>query len=206
MLDDKKKGLKKFKISNGGGIIIYALFVLLGLVVAGIIIAWLLLDRNKKIDVDLDNGVKAKFNATLTDTELSREKDGKLLWNFQIDEAVNDRVEGKTFVKGITGKVYRADGSYFDVSADAGGMTSDNQMFYLKNNVNVVHSLDGSKIVADEVSWDQKTEVIVAVGNVEMWKDKYHARADRAESTSAFKNIHLEGNAKVEQIDKQQEE
>lgn len=202
MSDEKKKVFKKVKMPKGSGVIVYGLFVLLGLVVAGVIIAWLLFGGKNKINVALDNGVKAKFNATLTDTELSREKDGKLLWNFKIAEAVNDKVEGKTFLKGITGKVYRADGSYFDVTADAGEMYSNNQEFCLKQNVNVSHSLDGSRILADEVSWNQKTEIIIAKGNVQMWKDKYYAKADKAESTSAFKKLHLEGNAMVEQIDK----
>lgn len=165
-----------------------------------LIITWLMFGGKSPMQVALDNGVKARFNATLKDSDIQREKDGKLLWEFHVKEAANDQVERKTILKGITGKVYRADGSYMDVSADMGEMMSNQQDFFLQDNVQAIYSLDGSKLKADKITWNQQKEIITGVGNVQMWKGDWYARGDKAVTTSAFKKIELSGNARVEKI------
>lgn len=170
------------------------------LVLAGLIIAWLMFGGKSPMQVALDNGVKARFSATLKDSDIQREKDGKLLWKFHVKEAVNDQVERKTILKGITGKVYRTDGSYIEVSADTGEMASNQQDFLLQDNVQAVHSLDASKLMADKITWNQQKGVINAFGNVQMWKGNWYARGDKAVTTSAFKKLQLTGNARVERV------
>ena len=172
-------------------------YILGAILFAAVIISWLMFGGKSPLEVSLDNGVKAKFSATLRDSEISREKDGKPLWYFKVDEIINDQVASKTFLKGIKGKVYRSDGSYVDVSADEGEMQTDSQDFCLKKNVKAVHSGDGSKMTAEEIIWEQKTEIVKATGNVEFWKDDWYVRGDKAESTSAFKKVHLTGNCKM---------
>lgn len=170
------------------------------LALSALIITWLMFGGKSPVQVALDNGVKARFSATLKDSDIQREKDGKLLWQFHVKEAANDQVERKTILKGITGKVYRADGSYISVSADTGEMMSNQQDFLLQNNVQAVHSLDGSKLSADKITWNQNKGVINAFGNVQMWKGDWYARGDKAVTTSAFKKIKLTGNARVERL------
>lgn len=170
------------------------------LALSALIITWLMFGGKNPMQVALDNGVKARFSATLKDSDIQREKDGKLLWQFHVKEAVNDQVERKTILKGITGKVYRADGSYIDVSADAGEMMSNQQDFLLRENVQAVYSLDGSKLMADKITWNQAKGLITGIGNVQMWKGIWYARGDKAVTTSAFKKIELSGNARVERL------
>ncbi|MCQ2381450.1 MAG: LPS export ABC transporter periplasmic protein LptC [Acidaminococcaceae bacterium] len=164
---------------------------------AGVVIGWLMFGGNNPIEVVLDNGVKAKFSAMLRDTEVRREQNGQLLWNFKVDEVINDQTVSKTFLKGIKGKIFRNDGTYFDIIADIGEMETDGYEFRLKKNVIAEHSQGVGRISADEIIWNKKTEIIMAAGNVQMWKDDWYAQGNNAETTSAFKKILLKGNAKV---------
>ena len=188
--------MERYKTKNGGGCLKY-FFILFGFMIAGAVIAWLIFGDKKPIEVEMDSGVKAKFNATLKDSEITREKDGKKLWDFKVEEAVSDKTIGKTSLKGITGRVYRDDGTYFDIKADNGEMKIGGDEFSLQDNVCVTHSDCNAKILANKIVWNQKTEVIIAKGNVEMWKDNWYAISDQAETTGAFKRLRLKGNAKV---------
>lgn len=175
-------------------------YILGALLLAVLIIAWLMFGGKSPMEVSLDKGVKARFSATLKDSDIQREKDGKLLWKFHVKEAVNDQVERKAILKGITGRVYREDGTYIDVSADTGEMTANQQDFMLKDHVLAVHSGDGSKLMADMITWNQPKEIITGIGHVQMWHGQWYAQGDKAITTSAFKKLRLVGNAKVEKI------
>jgi LPS export ABC transporter protein LptC len=167
-----------------------------GLLIAGSLIAWLMLGGNKPVNVKLGNGVSAQLNASLKNSVLQREKDGKKLWEFTVSEVINDNKKNIAYLKGIKGKVYRNDGSYFDVVADKGQAHMNSNDFQVEGNVKAVLNT-GGELNADKVTWVQKKELITATGHVKMLKDEYTAVADFAETTSAFKNIKLKGNAKV---------
>lgn len=168
------------------------------LMLAASIITWLMFGGMGPMEVVMDSGIKAKFAATLKNTELSREKNGKMIWHFKIDEVINDQVSNKTILKGIKGQVYRDDGSYFDVIAKNGEMKNNTQDFMVRDEVVAVLSSDKSKITADQVTWEDKKQLITAVGNVKIWKDDWYACGDKAITTGSFKKIRLVGNAYVE--------
>lgn len=170
------------------------LSVLAGLVVAGGIIAWLLLGGNKPVNVA--PGVSAQVNASLKNSVLKREQDGKKLWEFTVEEIVNDKSKNMAYLKGIKGKVYRNDGSYIDISADKGMAEINKNDFSLEGKVKAVLNT-GGELYADKITWNQKSELITATGHFKMLKDAYTATADKAETTSAFKQLKLKGNAKV---------
>lgn len=171
--------------------------VLGGLVIAAAIIAWLVFGGSAPVNVPLGDGVNAQFNASLKNSVISREKDGVKLWEFTVDEVVNDKAANKAVLKGIKGKVYRNDGSYIDIAADRGSMVIGENNFALEGNVQAVLST-GGKLLANKVSWLQEKEEITAEGEVKLYKDEWFASADKAVTTSAFKKLKLKGNAKVE--------
>jgi len=177
---------------------VFVYFVVAAILIATIIIGWLMFGGKGPLDVTLDKGVKAKFNATMRNTEISREKDGKPLWWFNVDEVVSDQTNGKTYLKGIKGKTYRSDGSYFDISANAGEMITGSQDFDLNDNVHVTHSRDGSKLLADKVSWNDKSGEITAEGHVQLWKSEWYAKADKGICSNNFNKLHFFGNSYVE--------
>lgn len=173
------------------------LFVLTGLLIAGGIIAWLMLGGNKPVTIKPGDGITAQINASLKNSVLKREKDGKLLWEFSVSEVVSNKSDNTAYLHGIKGKVYRSDGSYIDISADKGMTEISKNKFSLEGSVKAILNT-GGELYADKIVWDQDKNLVTANGKFKMRQGDYTAVADSAETTSAFQYIKLRGNAKVE--------
>ncbi len=167
------------------------------ILIAGVIIAWLMFGGSAPVNVNMGDGVSAQFNASLKNSVIKREKDGKMLWEFTVGEVINDKTKNQAILKDVKGKVYRNDGSYLDITAEKGSAVLDGNNFALEGKVQAVLS-SGGKLLADKVSWQQDKEIITATGHVKLYKDEWFASADKATTTSAFKKLKLTGNAKVE--------
>lgn len=167
-----------------------------GIVVAGSLIAWLMLGGDKPVNVNLGKGVSAQLNASLKNSVLQREKDGKKLWEFTVAEVINDKVQNMAYLKGIKGKVYRKDGSYLDIVAEKGQAALNKNDFAVEGNVKAVLNT-GGELYADKVAYNQAKELITATGHVKLVKEPYTAMGDWAQTTSAFQKLKLKGNAKV---------
>ena len=174
------------------------LTILGGIAFAAAIICWLVFGGTAPKNIELGDGVKAKFNASLKDSVIQREKDGKKVWEFTVGEIINDKITKQAILKGIKGKVYRSDGNYIDINAEKGSMKMGTNNFALEGNVKAIISNEGGKLFADKVEWIEKGEQIIATGNVKLYKDEWFASADKASTTSEFKNLKLKGNAMVE--------
>ena len=167
-----------------------------GIVVAGSLIAWLMLGGDKPVNVNLGKGVSAQLNASLKNSVLQREKDGKKLWEFTVAEVINDKAQTMAYLKGIKGKVYRKDGSYLDIVAEKGQAALNKNDFAVEGNVKAVLNT-GGELYADKVAYNQAKELITATGHVKLVKEPYTAMGDWAQTTSAFQKLKLKGNAKV---------
>lgn len=167
-----------------------------GIVVAGSLIAWLMLGGDKPVNVNLGKGVSAQLNASLKNSVLQREKDGKKLWEFTVAEVINDKAQNMAYLKGIKGKVYRKDGSYLDIVAEKGQAALNKNDFAVEGNVKAVLNT-GGELYADKVAYNQAKELITATGHVKLVKEPYTAMGDWAQTTSAFQKLKLKGNAKV---------
>ena len=167
-----------------------------GIVVAGSLIAWLMLGGDKPVNVNLGKGVSAQLNASLKNSVLQREKDGKKLWEFTVAEVINDKAQNMAYLKGIKGKVYRKDGSYLDIVAEKGPAALNKNDFAVEGNVKAVLNTGGERY-ADKVAYNQAKELITATGHVKLVKEPYTAMGDWAQTTSAFQKLKLKGNAKV---------
>lgn len=172
------------------------LAILAGVAITAAIIAWLVFG-SKPVEVETGNGVSAQINATLKNTVVKREQDGRLLWEFKVGELENDHIKKIGYLNGITGKIYRSDGSFIEINADRGSAKLDMNDFALEGKVIAVLNT-GGKLSADRIVWNQQEELISAEGNVEFYKDEWMAKADSAQTTSAFEKIKLKGHAKVE--------
>ena len=167
-----------------------------GIVVAGSLIAWLMLGGDKPVNVNLGKGVSAQLNASLKNSVLQREKDGKKLWEFTVAEVINDKAQNMAYLKGIKGKVYRKDGSYLDIVAEKGQAALNKNDFAVEGNVKAVLNT-GGELYADKVAYNQAKELITATGHVKLVKEPYTAMGDWAQTTSAFQKLKLKGNAIV---------
>ena len=170
-----------------------------GVVVAAGIITWLLSGSSQPITIGVGNGVTVQPMTSISNTTVTRDKDGVKLWEFEVVEVKQDRKNNKALLSGIKGKIYRKDGSYIDIVADKGEATLNkaNNDFAVEGNVRAVLNT-GGKIYGDKFTYKEKTKVIQAHGNVRMQKDEYTAYADFAETTAAMEKFKLKGHAKVE--------
>lgn len=181
-------------MSNRNGILLIAG----GLVIAGGIVSWLVFG-SKPINISIGNGVNVQTNVTMKDSVISRDKDGVQLWEFHVKELQQDKKNNKAVFKGITGKVFRKDGSWIDIVADSGTATLNktNNDFMVQGNVKAIGNT-GGKIYANKVIYIEKTKFVQASGNVRMQKDEYTAYGDIAETTTEMEKFKLKGHAKVE--------
>ena len=169
-----------------------------GALIAGGIISWLLYGGEVSTNVDFGNDIKGKINASLKDSVIQREKNGVTLWEFKVGEVVNDKFTDTATLKGITGKLYRDDGSYLELHADQGSMKLDSNDFIMEGNVRAVLSDGTGLLTMDRIYWEQKDHRIVAEGNVKLRKDQWSASADKVVTTSALKTVAMQGQAMVE--------
>lgn len=159
------------------------------------IICWLIYGGTAKIPVG--NGVSVAVNATMKNSTITREMDGKKLWEFTVGEASSDKDRKSVVLKGIKGKLYRKDGSFVEVAADKGVALADKNDFSLEGNVKFIDS-EGSELTTDKINYKQDKETITATGHVVMKRGIYRAFADEAITTSALESVKLKGHAKVE--------
>lgn len=168
--------------------------ILVGLFIACAVIGWLFFGGTRPVDVVIDD-VHLKTNASMKDTLLSREQDGKKLWEFKVKGLEHEKQSGKLSLLGIEGRVFKEDGTYIDVWAEKGTSNMKGNNFTLEGKVKGIMS-NGGKITCDRISWTQKGEKIDAFGNVTIVKSPYIATGDEAHTTGALKNLQLKGHAK----------
>ncbi len=166
-----------------------------GIAVAAAIIAWLMFGG--EAPKNPENIVSNAVSAIVRNTTVSREQDGKRLWEFSVEELESISGSGEAVMKGVKGKIYREDGSVIDVEAGGGRINNDDKNFALDRGVKAVLST-GGEITADEVSWNQKDDIITAAGKVKVVKDEHTAIADKIITSSKFEHFKLSGNAEVQ--------
>lgn len=169
-----------------------------GLVIAGGIMSWLLYGGDVSTNIELDNGIKGKINASLKDSVIQREKDGVKLWEFKVGEVVNDKFTNTAVLKSITGKIYRNDGTYLDITAENGSLKMHSNNFVLEGNVKAVISDGTGLLTMKRITWEQEGHKITAEGDVKLRKGPWSAAADKIITTSELKKVTMQGQAMVE--------
>lgn len=178
-------------MKNNKGILI----ILGGIAVAALIIAWLMFGGEAPQNpVDVED---TTVNARVTNTTVSREQDGKRLWEFSVEELENISGSGEAVLKGVKGKIYREDGSVIDIEAGGGRINNDAKDFALDRGVHAVLST-GGEITAEKVRWQQDKDIIEATGKVKVVKDEHTALADKIVTSTRFDHFKLSGNAEVQ--------
>ena len=141
-----------------------------GIAVAAAIIAWLMFGG--EAPKNPENVVTEVASAVVKNTTVNREQDGKVLWEFSVEELESVSGSGEAVLKGVKGKIYREDGSVIDVVAGGGKIK--------------------------EIAWNQKDDVITATGKVKVVKDEHTALADKIVTSSKFEHFKLSGHAEVQ--------
>lgn len=161
----------------------------------GLVVCWLIF--GSKLPVKVPEGTNITMGANMKNTVLSREQDGKKLWEFLVEEVNQETKNNQLYLKGIKGKIYRKDGSFIDVKGDKGQLAVSSNDFILSGNVRAELKGEGY-ITCDYVRWEQKKETITANGKVVIVKGDIKVSGDKAITTSALKQLKVIGHAKAE--------
>lgn len=171
--------------------------IVAAIVIAGAIIAWLMYGGEAPSNNPTPEKNNTGANAKVKNSTMTREVDGKKVWEFTIEEVEQVKISGEAVLKGVKGKIYRPDGSVLDIMAGGGRVKNEAKDFELNDKVVAVLS-SGGKLIAESVRWQQNEDIITATGSVRLLKDNTLATGDKAITSSAFERLKLEGNAEVQ--------
>ena len=143
-----------------------------GIAIAAAIIAWLMFGG--EAPKNPENTASNAVSAVVKNTTVSREQDGRRLWEFSVEALESISGSGEAVMKGVKGKIYREDGG-------------------VKATLST-----GGEITAEEISWNQKDDIITATGKVKVVKDEHTALADKIVTSSKFDHFKLSGHAEVQ--------
>ena len=166
-----------------------------GIAIAAAIIAWLMFGG--EAPKNPENIASNAVSAVVKNTTVSPEQDGRRLWEISVEALESISGSGEAVMKGVKGKIYREDGSVIDVTAGGGKINNDDKNFALDRGVKATLST-GGEITAEEISWNQKDDIITATGKVKVVKDEHTALADKIVTSSKFDHFKLSGHAEVQ--------
>ena len=172
------------------------LAVLAGLAALILIFAWLFWGSAVPKPTEKNNMTDLSAKATVHNTVLSRNENGKKLWELKVEEAtqVNDNL---IEVKKLDGLVYLNNGDAMHVAAPAGSVKLKTNDFALSGGV-VARLKNGGFLQADKVEWQQKEDILTATGAVKVIKDDMLARAEQVITSSKLVHFKLKDKAHVE--------
>ena len=132
-----------------------------GIAIAAAIIAWLMFGG--EAPKNPENTASNAVSAVVKNTTVSREQDGRRLWEFSVEALESISGSGEAVMKGVKATLST-----------------------------------GGEITAEEISWNQKDDIITATGKVKVVKDEHTALADKIVTSSKFDHFKLSGHAEVQ--------
>ena len=175
-----------------------------GLIVLFLIFAWLFwgstvpepTDKTKKVETD-------RTLATVHNTVLHRDADGKRIWELKVSEAIqlNDNL---VRAKQLEGTVYLNNGDEMYVTADAAEVKIKTNEFTLTNGV-TARLKQGGFLKANKVEWNQNKDILTATGAVKVVKEDMMATAEKIITSSKLEHFKLKDKAHVERGGKYEE-
>lgn len=150
------------------------------------------------------NQLKTSTNKSMTysDNYLKEEVDGKLIWECYADTmSINQDTKVITMTN-IKGTFYRDDGNSIELTAPTASYDQDKKYLTVQGDGGVyAQSTDDMQFSTDKVTWDGSQGLLTCIGNVNLAKPGLKASGDKAESTNAFKDFKLIGNAHISKED-----
>ena len=153
-------------------------------------------DKTKKTETDTTK-------ATVNNTVLHRDADGKRLWEMNVGEAIqlNDNL---IRAKQLKGTIYLSNGDEMYVTANGADIKIKSNEFTLTNGV-TARLKQGGFLKAKKVEWIQKKDVLTATGAVKVIKEDMTATAEKIITSSKLEHFKLKDKAHVERGGKYEE-
>lgn len=133
---------------------------------------------------------------SINNAELKEDKDGKRIWELNIDTVTMNPTAQVNTLKGVKGRFYRDNGDIINVNSDGGEIDLKTKNVKLIGNV-VVNSSTNEKLTTDELVWNNSDEQVIATGKAVLTRPDVVAKADKMITNKKFSKSKLLGNASV---------
>lgn len=161
---------------------------------AAICAAWFYYEPTIKESV-----MKPPILPSVNNAELKEDKDGKRIWELDIDTVTMDPAAQVNIMKGVKGRFYRDNGDIINVQSEGGEIDLKTKNVKLTGNVTVI-STTAEKLTADEIFWNNNDGQIIATGQAVLTRSDVIAKADKMVTDKKFVKSKLLGNASVVKI------
>ncbi|TCS80477.1 LPS export ABC transporter periplasmic protein LptC [Pectinatus cerevisiiphilus] len=131
-----------------------------------------------------------------TGNTIVEERDGKKIWEISADSIVMDPQTQKAEMQNITGKYYDENGYTLTLTAAHGIYDDKAKNITMDTGVHVERD-DGLTFDSQSLSWDNDSQVFTGEGNVKIVKGDMQAEGNKIESSNAFSQFKLSGNAHI---------
>lgn len=146
-----------------------------------------------------ENVIKPPVLPSVNNAELKEDKDGKRIWELNIDMVTMDPAAQVNIMQGVKGRFYRDNGDIINVQSDGGEIDLKTKNVKLTGNVTVI-STTAEKLTADEIFWNNNDGQVVATGQAILTRPDVIAKADKMITDKKFIKSKLLGNASVVKI------
>lgn len=143
-----------------------------------------------------ESATKPAILPSINNAELKEDKDGKRIWELNIDTVTMNPQEQVNILKGVKGRFYRDNGDIINVQSDGGEIDLKTKNVKLTGNVNV-ESTTKEKLTTDELIWSNSDEQVTAIGQAVLTRPDVIAKADKMITDKQFAKSKLIGNASV---------
>lgn len=133
---------------------------------------------------------------SINNADLKEDKDGKRIWELNIDTVTMNPQEQVNILKGVKGRFYRDNGDIINVKSDGGEIDLKTKNVKLTGNV-IVESTTKEKLTTDELIWNNNDEQVIAIGKAVLARPDVTAKADKMITDKQFAKSKLIGNASV---------
>lgn len=114
--------------------------------------------------------VPAVSSSIIRDSLIGEDQNGRKSWEVTVETMEMEIGTQNSKLKGIKGRFYMEDGRTVDLVADSGTASMITKDMHLNGNVVVTMNDDGSTLLAKELKWNNKDNVLMAVGEVNLTK------------------------------------
>lgn len=168
---------------------------LYGIIIAVLAVCvWAVMSRpapqKKTVDTDKDQSMDYMGN------KIVEEKNGKKIWEITAETITMDPDTKKAAMKNITGKYYDDNGKTLTLTAPEGTYDDVGKDIILDKGVHVEGD-DGLVFDSQKVSWSSEKQLFTGEGSVKIKKGDMTAEGDTIESSNAFTQFKLTGNAHI---------
>lgn len=175
--------------SNKNKIAIYGFIIV---VIA--VCAWAVITKpapqKKTADVNQDQTMDYTGNT------ITEEKNGKKIWEVTAESITMDQSTKKADMKNITGKYYADNGQVITLNSAHGTYDDATKDIVLDSGVHVERD-DGLIFDAQKVTWSDANQSFTGEGGVNIKKGDMTGSGDKVESSNAFTQFKLSGNAHI---------